>query len=132
MEKAIDMKLLFHIFHALLYETKQIKSNYENKYDPNNIDSLFFDITYKEYNSLEETFRNVYPGLCEALEHYLNERIKELTRNINMIKAFGRTDHIDHKHDWQKMDLINGGYYVCMKCNLLTDEKQKLRLENQN
>ena len=130
MEKAIDIKLLFHIFHALLYETKQIKSNYENKYDPNNIDSLFFDITDKEYNSLEETFRNVYPGLSEALEHYLNDRIKELTRNIDMIKAFGRTDHIDHKHDWQKMDLITRGYYVCMKCNLLTNEKQKL--ENQN
>jgi hypothetical protein len=132
MEKAIDMKLLFHIFHALLYETNQIKNNYKNNYDPNNIDSLFFDTTNKEYNSLEENFRNVFPGLSKALDHYLNDRIKELNRNINIIKAIGRGDLVDHEHNWQKMDLINRGCYVCMKCNLLIDEKQKIRLENQN
>jgi hypothetical protein len=132
MEKAIDLKLLFHIFHALLCETRQVKNDYESRYDPNNTNSIFFDISNKEYNLIKETFRNVFPNFYEALKNYQGERIKEVSKNIHILKAFGKTELMDHKHNWIKMDLIDGNYYICMKCNLIVSEKIKTNLENEN
>jgi hypothetical protein len=132
MEKVIDLKLFFHIFHALLYETRQVKNGYENRYDHNITDSIFFDISNKEYNLIEETFRNVFPNFYEALKNYQGERIKEVSKNIHILKAFGKTELMDHKHNWIKMDLMDGNYYICMKCNLIVDGKLKTNLEKEN
>lgn len=103
---------MFELFHALLYNTDQIKKPYPTE-------PLFFELDNNDYTNLTGTFKKTYPNIHEGLENYWKDMNSYwLLQSLDLKESFGRKK-IECDRNWQKVNIfkLKGNYYHCRKCN---------------
>jgi Fe2+ or Zn2+ uptake regulation protein len=121
LQKAFEIKSIVKCFHNILSSfNPRLGNTFANIGDP-----VLYELNNDDFDRLSIAFRNVFPGIYQALE-------KKWNYDIN----YG-TDWLEYKedqglkcnHKWERTFIYKMGiYYFCIKChNFISEASMKYR-----
>jgi hypothetical protein len=118
---AINMKSIFEdCFFEIIRSFEPSLTTLKPYFKPNKAQYFpHFELNKNDFDRLSETFRNVYPGIYDALEKKWKS---EVGLKTNLVEYREREEGLKCDHKWEETSIYKlGKYYFCAKCHEFVD-----------
>jgi hypothetical protein len=110
-KRVIDLEGLYIDFCKLFNETALRDKIHDEHHKP------YFQLDEAHFDKLASTFKNIYPGLFEALEGHWQDSVRQ---NMNFSRRVAASQRCKHK--WDSIPLYKiGKIYHCRLCGQYSD-----------
>jgi hypothetical protein len=128
LHKAIEIESIARCFHNLLNSFSSRLENTSRIKNPTvNFDHhRYYELNKNDFDRLSRVFRNVYPGIYEALEKKWEYDVSSET---DWLEHNEREGSIKCTHKWEETSIYKlGKFHFCTRCyDFISDNSMKIR-----
>jgi hypothetical protein len=121
LRRAFEIESTSQCFHDVLFYKPRLRNSPSTRTAYLNSDQPTYYKRNKIYfDRLSNAFRNVYPGIYEALEKKWQYDVRSETHWL----GYEEKEGLKRQHSWREASIYKlGKFYFCIKCHIFVSEK---------